>query len=138
MKLKFILLVLIYTSSSFTTKTSKSLFPTEQVSLIIMFQKHSIELLKGEYEVLDEVAILFNEENSTQKTKIILKIRLCQEEKEKDKFLGIKRAKIVRDYLILEKNINPNYVLILDYDTYDYFPKKGCEDEGIRIHFVKG
>lgn len=135
MKLNFILLILTYSSCCFTAKPSQSIFETKTIESIILFMKNSTELQTKEHEKLDEVVILFNEVKSVQKTKIILKIRLCQEEKEKDIFLGIKRAKIVRDYLVLEKNINPNYVLILDYDTYDYFPKKGCEDEGIRIHF---
>jgi hypothetical protein len=97
-----------------------------------IFLKFEVATLYLEAEGLNQLSNFINNDSIVNLYRDILLIPFyCIEEYNSNHFIGVDRAKIIHDELLLSKRYRGEYITIKDLGTYDYL-KKSC-DETITI-----
>lgn len=104
------------------------------------FLSYSLELTDEGLKVLEIITQNINREiikHKSRETPIIISTYYCEEESEFDKFIGLKRAKIILDHLVEHTDLGSDCFLIRDYDVRykGNYSQAGCRVNNVTIYY---
>jgi hypothetical protein len=104
------------------------------------FYQNSLEMNEESKLVIEMIALDIKNkyvDKDPPSHPIIISSYYCQEEAGIDQFIGVKRAKIVLNYLIKNTDLSSNNFLIRDYDTRfkGNYSTVGCAFSSVSIYY---